>query len=374
MSGHWWALSRVLMLALFLACSPGAPTAELPSAGDAPPGQPAPRTAAGAPAAGAAPAGVESALLKVTDLPITPSAANYIAAAKGYFREEGIQVEFARITGPDMVPLLVSNQVDVGVGGISGSLLSALARGIPVKIVADHGANLPDASAGAMVIRKDLVASGVYQRAADLRNRKISIPSAGSSAEVVLDRFLATGGLTRADVEIVLVSVPDVTRAFENRRIDAAYYQEPFTTIALDRELIVRGPTGFDIYPYQQTGILLFGGRLLEDRGLGLRYMRAYVRGVRDYVKALQERDPVAFDEIVPILIEHTAVKQRTLFEKAIPSGLKYDPIPSVQSMVDDQEWYVSHGYQTQRAEIQDIIDLWFVEQAIRDLAAGTQR
>jgi hypothetical protein len=82
------------------------------------------------------------------------------------------------------------------------------------------------------------------------------------------------------------------------------------------------------------------------------------------------ERDPAAFDEVVPILIEHTTVKDRALYEKAIPSGLKPDPIPNVQSIVDDQEWYLARGYQTQRVNVRDYIDTSFVEQAIRELGS----
>ena len=142
----------------------------------------------------------------------------------------------------------------------------------------------------------------------------------------------------RSDVEQVYLSFPDTAAAFANRAIQAAYYQEPFTTIAVDRGLIVRGPIAYEIYPYQQIGVLLFGERLLQDRALSQRHVRAYVRGVRDYVKAMIDRDPAVFDEVVPILIEHTTVKDRALFEKAIPSGLKADPVPNVQSMSDDQE------------------------------------
>src|SRR5262249_37074723 len=80
--------------------------------------------------------------------------------------------------------------------------------------------------------------------------------------------------------------------------------------------------------------------------------LRAYVRGVRDYVRAMQDRDPAAFEEVVPMLIKYTTVKDRTLFEKAIPSGLKPDPLPNVQSIADDQEWYLAHGYQQQRIDV----------------------
>jgi NitT/TauT family transport system substrate-binding protein len=175
-------------------------------------------------------------------------------------------------------------------------------------------------------------------------------------------------GLTQADVEMVALPFPDMLPAFDNRAIDAAFPQEPFTTMGVDRGLFVRALIASEIYPYQQVGILLFGDKLVSDRALGMRYMRAYVRGVRDYVRAMIDRDPAAFAEVVPILIEYTTVKDRALYEKAIPSGLKADPIPNVQSIVDDQEWYLARGYTSQRVNVRDYIDTSFVEQAVREL------
>jgi NitT/TauT family transport system substrate-binding protein len=264
--------------------------------------------------------------------------------------------------------MLAAGQIDVGAGVIGAGLYNAFARGISVKVVGDHGANLPNASAGGLVIRKDLVDSGAYQGLADLRGRKLSTTGPGSAVELIMDRLLTSAGMGLSDVEFVSLPFPDMLQAFDNKAIDAAWPQEPFTTIGVERGLIVRGPIGYDVYPEEQIGVVLFADKLLSDRALAVRYMRAYVRGVRDYVRAMLERDPAAFDEVVPILIEYTTVKDRALYEKAIPSGLKADPIPNVQSIVDDQEWYLARGYQTQRVNVRDYIDTTFVEQAIREL------
>jgi NitT/TauT family transport system substrate-binding protein len=330
------------------------PQAALPAAATTAPAKPQ-----------AAPA--EPVVLRAFDLQITSSAGNYIGVEKGYFQEEGIQLEFERGNTPDMLPMMTAGQVDIGAGAIQASLYNAFARGIGVKIVADHGANLKDASAGGLAIRKDLADSGAIRGAADLRGRKIAITGRGTAPELVLDRYLGTAGLTVDDVELIPLPFPDMLQAFENRNVEAAYWQEPFTTIALDRGAIVRGPIGYDIYPNQQIGIILFNERLQADRAVALRYLRAYVRGVRDYVRAMQDRDPAAYNEVVPILIEHTTVKDRAIYDKAIPSGLNPDPIPNVQSIVDDQEWYLARGHQAQRINVRDFVDTTLVEQAIRE-------
>ncbi|HEY7068216.1 MAG TPA: ABC transporter substrate-binding protein [Chloroflexota bacterium] len=363
-------LVGAISLTLVAACSSGAPATAPPAASSPAAAKPAataaPSVAPTAPAA--APAAAEPTVLKMTDLQITSQAGYYIAQEKGYPREQGVRLEYVRGNPADMLPLVVSGQVEIGAGAISAGLFNAFARGIPVKMVADAGDNLANASAGGVVFRKDLYDSGAVREPADLRGRKIASATQASAPDIALDKYLSSGGLSMADLDVTVLPFPDILSAFDNKNVDAAYYQEPFTTIGIERGLIVRGPIGYDVYPNHQIGVTLFGQRLLGDRPLAVRYMKAYVRGVRDYVRALIDRDPAAFDEIVPILIERTTVKERALFEKAIPSGLRRDPVPNVQSIVHDQEWYLAHGHQTQRINVQDFVDVSFVEEAIRQL------
>ena len=372
----WKRLMLVLLGVAVGACSPAGPAAPPAGSKGGPTEAPRATVAAGAAqptAQAAAPTAVQPpTTVRITDLQITSGAGEYIAVKKGYFREEGIQPELVGMATTDLLPSLVSGQVDVVAGIIVGSaLFNAFGRGIPVKIVADHGANLPNASAGAVVIRKELADSGAYRGPADLRGRKVALTTLGGAPDLVMDRFLRSAGLTIADVETVVMPFPDMLPALGNGAVDAAWSQEPFTTIGIERGILVRGPTGHDIYPGQQIGLLVFGERMLKDRPLAVRFLRAYVRGVRDYVRAMQERDPAAFEEVVPILIEHTTMKDRALFEKAIPSGLRPDPLPNAQSIADDQEWYLAHGHQTQRINVQDFVDTSYVEQAIRELGSA---
>jgi ABC-type nitrate/sulfonate/bicarbonate transport system substrate-binding protein len=372
--------AAVLLAGLATACAPSSPAptpapkpsvpATAPAPAQAAVPASAPTAVAAATAARAAPPG-PPLTARITDIQITSAAGSYIAAEKGYFAEEGIQAEFLPVGTADQVPAVVSGSADVAGAAINAFLYNAFARGLPVKIVADHGANLANASAGGWAVRKDLVDSGAYQGPASVRGWKVALGNAGSTPDVALDRFLQTGGLRYEDVDLTLLNFPDQIPAFANKVIDAAYWQEPFTTIAVERGLVVRGPIGYEVYPNQQIAGVLFGDKLLGDRQAGIRYLRAYTRGVRDYVKALIDRDPATFEQVVPILIEHTTVKDRTLFEKAVPSGLKADPIPNVQSMVDDQEWYLAHGFQNQRVNVADLVDLSLIEEVIRQLGSA---
>jgi ABC-type nitrate/sulfonate/bicarbonate transport system substrate-binding protein len=92
-----------LVVALGLGCSgpapASAPTAK-PAAATAAPAA-APTSAAAAAPTSAPAAAREPATVRITDIQITSAAGSYIAAAKGYFQEEGIQPEFVLMASGD---------------------------------------------------------------------------------------------------------------------------------------------------------------------------------------------------------------------------------------------------------------------------------
>src|SRR5438067_1651411 len=64
----------------------------------------------------------------------------YLAAKKGYFKAEGLNVTFIPFdSGARMVAPLGAGQLDVGAGSAAAGFYNAVARDIPIKIVADKG-------------------------------------------------------------------------------------------------------------------------------------------------------------------------------------------------------------------------------------------
>jgi NitT/TauT family transport system substrate-binding protein len=309
--------------------------------------------------------------VRITDIQITSASGSYIAAEKGYFKDEGIEPQFLPVASAEQVTAIVSDSADVAGAAINAQLFNALARGLPIKMMADHGANLKDASAGGLAVRKDLVDSGAYTGAADLKGRKFAVGAQPktSTADIALSRWLESqAGLTEDDLDTTIIGLPDMIAAFASKNIDASYWQEPFTTIALDQGLIVRGPIAYEMYPEQQIAVLVFGKKLADNRDLSLRYLRAYTRGVRDYVKGLIQKDPKTMAEVVPILIKHTTVKDPALFQKAIPSGLKADPVPNVKSITDDLGWFVKAGQVQQQFDLGPYLDAALVQEAVQQV------
>ncbi len=324
------------------------------------------KPAASAASSGSAVAKPGLASVKITDIQITSAAGSYIADARGYFKDEGIQAEFVRMGGGDQIPAIVSGTADVTGTAIAAALYNAFARDLPLKMVADHGANLKDASAGGFVVRKDL--ADQFKGPASVKGWKVAEGVPESTPDVAMDKWLHTAGMSIKDINIVYLGFPETLQALTNKAIEATYYQEPFTTIAVNQGVAVRAVPAWEMYLNQQIAVVVFGPKMNNDKALSQRYIRAYLRGVRDYVKGLIGKDKAMFDQVVPILIEHTTVKDRTLFEKAIPSGLRPDGMPNVQSIKDDLDYFVKSGVVKQSYDINKYLDLSYVEQANKDL------
>ena len=181
---------------LLAACAGGTPAA----GGAAPaPGASATRaSAAAAPSpAAAAPTTAPRAMMtiKVATTPSISNGARYIALERGYFREEGIELEeVPSDTSAQTLPALAAGQVEIVGGGISAALFNAILQGIPVRLVLDQWTASPGNGAGGLIARKDLVDSGQVRDLADLRGLKVRDLGAWAGYRVRPGRRAGAGG------------------------------------------------------------------------------------------------------------------------------------------------------------------------------------
>src|SRR5919202_570559 len=83
----------------------------------------------------------------------------FVADAKGYFKEEGIELSFTPFdSAAKMIAPLGAGQLDVSGGAASSGLYNAVERGIDIRIVADKARN--ENGFQSFLIRKALLDSG----------------------------------------------------------------------------------------------------------------------------------------------------------------------------------------------------------------------
>jgi NitT/TauT family transport system substrate-binding protein len=363
------------------ASKPAAPSGPAPASAQAPAAPPATAPAAAAPAApttGAAASAAAPATV-AREAPLNPpvtinmgvlrsgsEVGYYLALERGYFAEEGVNVELHDFTtAADEIAPLAAGQLDVGNGGINSGLFNAMSQGIPLKIVADQAANAPGTRATVWMVRSELMDSGRFKTAADMRGLTVGLGGSNTIIDVELDEILKEGGLTRADVETKLVPYPDQVAAFANGSIDVSYVFEPTQTRIKEQGTARVWKTAGDVIPNHESTVVIFGPSMYETDKLeaGKRFMAAYVRGVRDARKEIIEgRSDAGF----ALMAKWTAVKDPDLWRKMELQYTNPDCHNYSDSINRDLAWFVDNGVVKQPAG--PVIDGSFCDYAIARL------
>jgi NitT/TauT family transport system substrate-binding protein len=297
----------------------------------------------------------------------------YIADKKGYFREEGLNVELMAFdSAARMVAPLGAGQLDVGGGTVSAGLYNAVGRGIKLRVVADKGSIRPGYGYSALMVRKDLVESGRYKTYKDLKGLKVAIGASGTGTGSALNEALKLGGLAYKDVDILDIGFPQHIVAYANKGIDASITNEPTVTSAVKAGVAVRIAGNDEIYPFQQTAVVLYAEKFAtEYPEIALRFMRGYIRAVRDYNDALANgriAGPNA-DETIAILTAYTEIKDPKVYREISPNACNPDGNVNVESLKKDLAFFKEQKLiESPDVGVDQVVDLSFVHKVVQDL------
>jgi NitT/TauT family transport system substrate-binding protein len=308
--------------------------------------------------------------VKIGVVNLSTDVAFYIAEKRGYFKAEGLKADFAYFdSGAKMVLPLGTGDLDAGGGAASAGLYNAVERGIELRIVADKGMSVDGYDFKALVVRKDLVDSGAFKSLADLKGKKVAVVAKGAADESVLHQALLKGGLKDTDIDRVYIPFSQQLVTLSNKGIDAAIAGEPDITHMLRAGVAVRFAGLSKFYPHEAAQVL-YSGKFSQDRPTGVKFLKAYLRAVRDYDRALQNggmSGPGA-DEIIAMLGEMTGVKDLTIFRDAVPPYMEPNGVFNMTTLQTDLDYFKELGLVKKDVSLARVIDRTFAEAAVAEL------
>jgi NitT/TauT family transport system substrate-binding protein len=312
--------------------------------------------------------------VKVASAGIASDIGFFLALKKGYFRDEGLTVELTQMANaPQMIGPLGMGQLDVGAGTVAASLYNAVAQNIAIRAVADKGSMRKGYGFSGLLVRKDHVDSGRFKGYADLKGMRLAVGTFGSANASAMNEALKKGGLTWGDAaSIVALNFPQHIVAYQNKAIDASMTNEPTSTTAVQSGLAVRIAGNDDIYPAQQTAVVLYSEIFAREKPqLALKFMRAYIRAVREYNDALKDgriAGPNA-EEVIAILTEYTFIKEAAIHRSITPAAIDPDGRMSLEGLRNDLQFFKEQKLlQDPAVTVERIIDTSFTEQAVKEL------
>ena len=195
----------------------------------------------------------------------------YYAQERGFFTQEGLDLQVLVVRGIVGVSSLMSGEIDVTCH--AGSGFSAALRGVPVKIIS--------------VTRDrpihELIVSPSANSPAELKGKAIAVGSLDGTAAVMTRRILQAKGLdAQRDVNLLSMDTPARLQSLFSGRVAGAMMTPPSIYIAQENGYKVFG-RGRDYMRYLQTGVVSTDSQLKQKREKLLRFLRAWNRGLRTY-------------------------------------------------------------------------------------------
>ena len=296
----------------------------------------------------------------------------FIADAKGYFKAEGIEPDFVTFdTGAKMVAPLGAGQLDVGGGAPAAGLYNAIERGIKIRIVADKAHNRQGAPFQFFLVSKPLWDKGEVKSLKDLKGRKVAISGQGGGDASVLNEAMKSVGLTYDDVEKVYLGFPQHAAALQNGAVAGSVTTEPSVSniVKLGAAHVLMGNDTF--YPNHQTAVILFSEDFAtKKRATAQKFMRAYVKATRDFNDAVADGklSGPGGEEIVQILAKYSNVKDPAVLRALTVHGAHPDGAMNVDSLKKDLVFFKEQGDVKGSVQVEQVIDLSFIEATLKEL------
>lgn len=292
----------------------------------------------------------------------------YIADAKGYFEEAGIEISFERMGGGSEIgAAIATGNLDVAGFALTAGFFNAIGEGLELKVVGDKQSILPTASATRIVAQPEFVGDTPKETFENLRGKIMAVSAQTSATVATLDFALAEYGMSIDDFDLREMGYPEITASLQSKQIDAAVELEPFLTTALDSGLVdIDDLTGTVDDDGGTLVPLVYSQSFIDDNPKAAQaFMTAYMKGVREYNEAFL--NDVNKQEIAEIVAEASG-QDLELVMKAKVAGLSSDQLVSVDFIKRIQDWFVERGLVTSSINVEDVIDTSFAEKAKEEL------
>lgn len=300
----------------------------------------------------------ELEVVRFYNQPFIARAPIYIAKEEGFFKEEGIDLEFVKLNTPaEALILLMQGALDVSYGPVTPGMFNAVKEGKRIKLTAGTVFYEKGNKSSAFVIRKNGGTLNTDQSLLirSLAGKKVANPVLGDFFHYLVETLFKNNGVAFKDQDLRIMPFPLIASSIEKGILDAGTLTEPLITPLINKNIIsviaagdvISGPSTFIVY----------GPNLLDKKpNLGIRFMRAYLKGCKQYREGKTQRNIsiikkyIGLDEGILAAIDWPVIRPEGILDSEIIK--KY------------QDWALKKKYITEEINVDSMIDFNFIERA----------
>ena len=287
----------------------------------------------------------------------------YVADAKGFFKDEGLENETVVISGPLSIAALLSGDVDFS--GAGGSGMRAALKGAPLKGIYFQSEK----------VTFYLVADPSIKSAADLKGKKVAIGSAGDTQDRMITMFVERSGVTSKDIIRIAVGADTNTRilAIKTGNVHATTVDPGGLVFAQKEGLVSLGFLG-DLFPMPFQGFVATERKIRDNPAQIKRWLKGAMRGLM----FVRDRPEEAVDLGIKKLQLGRATRAMVVegtknYVRALPQGVP--GLPSAEGVKNFLEYDIKIPLQIKDdVPPERLLQLKLVEEVKKELEATQRR
>ncbi len=275
----------------------------------------------------------------------------WIAVDKGFFAKEGIDARLVFIRGsPVLLSSMASGEAQAGYTG-GAAVLSAIARGLDLQIIASVGSRLSH----------DIVARPEIINPVDIKGKTFGVQALGGSVWMSAMLGLEHLGLDPARDKIKIIQIGDQTvlaQALEARAIDLTVLDKPLSNLMEKKGFRILTELAKVNIPFTSTGIVFRRSFIAKQPEIAERTLRGFLRG-QGYLFDQRNKS-----EVVEIMVRRLGLNRSFADIGYTAAIAMFDrkPYPTIAGLRNIQRLLVRFNPDISKVAVEEAADMRFVE------------
>jgi ABC-type nitrate/sulfonate/bicarbonate transport system substrate-binding protein len=280
----------------------------------------------------------------------------YVADAKGYFKEEGLENETLVMTPLLATAALISGDLDFS--GAGGNGMRAAAKGAPLKGIMYQTEK----------VTFYLVVGPWITKRSELKGKKVAVGTVGDTQDTLITMFAERSGVPASDITRIAMgpSTPARIAAVKTKSVDATTVDDVGDVLAERQGLVTMAYLG-DLFPYPFQGFVTTDKKIAEKPEQIKRWLRAMVRALLFLRERPQESIDLAGRKLDLGKTDRSLMLESLKrYLKSMPAGIP--GMPSAEGIKNALEYdvRVPLGIKEQ-IPIEKVLNLRFIEEVKRE-------
>lgn len=224
----------------------------------------------------------------------------WVALEKGYFTQNGVNVEVAGIfrAGPEIMTAFSAGELDMAYVGEAPTTTAVANKAAKVVVVAQV-----NTEGSALVIAKD---NAAIKNLADLKGKSVAVPGHSTVQDFLLRKALKNGEIDLSSVNIIVLKPPEMINALRTGQVDAFIAWEPHPSKAATMDVGQNLATSGTMWPGHPCCVLVTDKGFLANQHEKVRAVVAAHIQATDYIQGNVE-------EAIAIGVKSTGMDEATI-------------------------------------------------------------